>query len=244
MPRISRPRETFPAEKRPLERLRPEALEPCPESDVRVEPSCACRPATRSTAFVTGTSPASAAAGGRASRGSARAASGPARPRQYANEVSVRVRSRPSPTGYLHVGGARTALFNWLFARHEGGEFRLRIENTDTSREVAEAVEQIQGTLAWLGLAVDGDVTFRWSGGRGAGGRAAAGRGGQGLRGRGRDPLPHARRGRRPPGTTSCSAASRSRARSSRTSCSSARTAARPTTSSRRSRTRSTGSRT
>jgi glutamyl-tRNA synthetase len=71
------------------------------------------------------------------------------------------VRFAPSPTGYLHVGGAHTALFNWLFARHEGGEFRLRIENTDTSREVAEAVDQIQGTLAWLGLDHDGPVTFQ-----------------------------------------------------------------------------------
>jgi glutamyl-tRNA synthetase len=75
--------------------------------------------------------------------------------------MAVRVRFAPSPTGYLHIGGARTALFNWLFARHEGGEFRLRIENTDTSREVAEATEQIQGSLSWLGLAWDGDVTFQ-----------------------------------------------------------------------------------
>ena len=75
--------------------------------------------------------------------------------------MTVRVRFAPSPTGYLHVGGARTALFNWLFARHEGGEFRLRIENTDTGREVAEAVDQIQGTLAWLGLDIDGEVTFQ-----------------------------------------------------------------------------------
>jgi glutamyl-tRNA synthetase len=75
--------------------------------------------------------------------------------------VSVRARFAPSPTGYLHVGGARTALFNWLFARHEGGEFRLRIENTDVSREVAEAVDQIQGTLSWLGLDWDGEVTFQ-----------------------------------------------------------------------------------
>jgi glutamyl-tRNA synthetase len=73
----------------------------------------------------------------------------------------VRVRFAPSPTGYLHVGGAHTALFNWLFARQQGGEFRLRIENTDTSREVAEAVDQIQGTLAWLGLDHDGPVTFQ-----------------------------------------------------------------------------------
>ena len=67
----------------------------------------------------------------------------------------------PSPTGFLHVGGVRTALFNWLFARHEGGEFRLRIENTDTSREVAEAAEQIQESLRWLGLDWDGPVTFQ-----------------------------------------------------------------------------------
>ncbi len=75
--------------------------------------------------------------------------------------MAVRVRFAPSPTGYLHVGGARTALFNCLFARHHRGEFRLRIENTDTSREVAEAVDQIQGTLSWLGLDWDGEVTFQ-----------------------------------------------------------------------------------
>jgi glutamyl-tRNA synthetase len=67
----------------------------------------------------------------------------------------------PSPTGFLHIGNVRTALFNWLFARHEGGEFRLRIENTDTSREVEEATEQIQQSLRWLGLDWDGDVTFQ-----------------------------------------------------------------------------------
>jgi glutamyl-tRNA synthetase len=75
--------------------------------------------------------------------------------------MSVRVRMAPSPTGFLHIGNVRTALFNWLFARHEGGEFRLRIENTDTSREVAEATEQIQESLRWLGLDWDGDVTFQ-----------------------------------------------------------------------------------
>ena len=75
--------------------------------------------------------------------------------------MPVRVRFAPSPTGYLHVGGVRTALFNWLFARHEGGEFRLRIENTDTTREVAEAVDQIQESLRWLGLDHDGEVTFQ-----------------------------------------------------------------------------------
>jgi glutamyl-tRNA synthetase len=67
----------------------------------------------------------------------------------------------PSPTGSLHVGNVRTALFNWLYARHQDGEFRLRIENTDTGREVAEAAEQIQGSLRWLGLDWDGEVTFQ-----------------------------------------------------------------------------------
>jgi glutamyl-tRNA synthetase len=75
--------------------------------------------------------------------------------------VPVRVRFAPSPTGLLHIGGVRTALFNWLFARREGGEFLLRIENTDTSREVEESVEQIQRSLEWLGLDWDGDVAFQ-----------------------------------------------------------------------------------
>ena len=71
------------------------------------------------------------------------------------------VRFAPSPTGFLHIGGVHTALFNWLFARHEGGEFRLRIENTDTSREVEAATEQIQASLRWLGVDWDGDLTFQ-----------------------------------------------------------------------------------
>ena len=75
--------------------------------------------------------------------------------------MSVRVRMAPSPTGFLHIGNVRTALFNWLFARHEGGEFLLRIENTDTAREVYEATEQIQESLRWLGLDWDGPVTFQ-----------------------------------------------------------------------------------
>jgi glutamyl-tRNA synthetase len=73
----------------------------------------------------------------------------------------VRVRMAPSPTGLLHIGNVRTALFNWLFARNQGGEFRLRIENTDTNREVAEATEQIQESLRWLGLDWDGPVRFQ-----------------------------------------------------------------------------------
>jgi glutamyl-tRNA synthetase len=73
----------------------------------------------------------------------------------------VRVRMAPSPTGFLHIGGVRTFLFNWLFARQQGGEILLRIENTDTSREVAESVEQIQSSLRWLGLDWDGPVHFQ-----------------------------------------------------------------------------------
>src|SRR5919205_1285876 len=75
--------------------------------------------------------------------------------------MSVRVRMAPSPTGLLHIGNVRTALFNWLFARNQGGEFLLRIENTDTAREVFEATEQIQESLRWLGLDWDGPVTFQ-----------------------------------------------------------------------------------
>ena len=64
----------------------------------------------------------------------------------------VRVRFAPSPTGYLHIGGARTALFNWLYARHTGGTFVLRIEDTDTARNTQEAVDVIIKGLQWLGL--------------------------------------------------------------------------------------------
>jgi len=88
-------------------------------------------------------------------------APGALRARQYATDVAVRVRFAPSPTGFLHIGSVHTALFNWLFARHEEGEFRLRIENTDTSREVAAATDQIQESLRWLGLDWDADVTFQ-----------------------------------------------------------------------------------
>jgi glutamyl-tRNA synthetase len=67
----------------------------------------------------------------------------------------------PSPTGFLHIGGVRTFLFNFLFARGRGGECLLRIENTDISREVEEATEQIQRSLRWLGIEWDGPVTFQ-----------------------------------------------------------------------------------
>src|SRR5690349_3428486 len=75
--------------------------------------------------------------------------------------MSVRVRMAPSPTGFLHIGGVRTFLFNFLYARGRDGECLLRIENTDVSREVEEATEQIQRSLQWLGIEWDGPVTFQ-----------------------------------------------------------------------------------
>ncbi|HUF01958.1 MAG TPA: glutamate--tRNA ligase [Gaiellaceae bacterium] len=75
--------------------------------------------------------------------------------------MAVRVRMAPSPTGLLHIGGVRTFLFNWLFARGRGGECLLRIENTDTSREVEESVAQIERSLRWLGIDWDGETTFQ-----------------------------------------------------------------------------------
>ncbi|NLE94895.1 MAG: glutamate--tRNA ligase [Dehalococcoidia bacterium] len=76
-------------------------------------------------------------------------------------EQQVRVRFAPSPTGYPHVGNIRTALFNWLFARHHGGTFILRIEDTDTTRRVEGAVESIMDGLRWLGLDWDEGPVFQ-----------------------------------------------------------------------------------
>jgi len=78
--------------------------------------------------------------------------------------MAVTVRFAPSPTGFLHIGGARTALFNWLFARHHGGIFRLRIEDTDRARSTREAVDAIIDGLAWLELAWDGDIVLQSAG--------------------------------------------------------------------------------
>ncbi|MEP3018336.1 MAG: glutamate--tRNA ligase, partial [Tateyamaria sp.] len=71
---------------------------------------------------------------------------------------AVVTRFAPSPTGFLHIGGARTALFNWLFARRHGGTFLLRIEDTDRARSTPEATQAILDGMAWLGLDHDGDV--------------------------------------------------------------------------------------
>ncbi len=75
-----------------------------------------------------------------------------------ASDRPVVTRFAPSPTGYLHIGGARTALFNWLFARAHGGKFLLRIEDTDRARSTPEATEAIYRGLKWLGLDWDGDA--------------------------------------------------------------------------------------
>ncbi len=75
--------------------------------------------------------------------------------------TTVVTRFAPSPTGFLHIGGARTALFNWLYARHCGGRFLLRIEDTDRARSTAAATEAILDGLRWLGLDWDGDPVFQ-----------------------------------------------------------------------------------
>ena len=75
--------------------------------------------------------------------------------------MTVRTRFAPSPTGFLHIGGARTALFNALFARRHGGQYLLRIEDTDRARSTQEAVDQILDSLAWLGLSPDEPPVFQ-----------------------------------------------------------------------------------
>src|SRR5690349_11672764 len=74
---------------------------------------------------------------------------------------SVVTRFAPSPTGYLHIGGARTALFNWLYARHTGGKFLLRIEDTDRARSTKEAIDAILDGMRWLGLDWDGHEYYQ-----------------------------------------------------------------------------------
>ena len=69
--------------------------------------------------------------------------------------MKIKTRFAPSPTGYLHVGGARTALYSWLFARNHGGEFVLRIEDTDLERSTPEAIEAIMDGMNWLSLEWD-----------------------------------------------------------------------------------------
>ena len=72
-----------------------------------------------------------------------------------------RLRFAPSPTGYLHIGGARTALFNWLYAKQNDGQFLLRIEDTDLERSKTEYINQITDALSWLGLNWDEDIVLQ-----------------------------------------------------------------------------------
>ena len=81
--------------------------------------------------------------------------------RLSASDHSVVTRFAPSPTGFLHIGGARTALFNWLFARHHGGKFLLRIEDTDRARSTKEAIDAILDGMRWLGLDWDGHEYYQ-----------------------------------------------------------------------------------
>ena len=89
--------------------------------------------------------------------------SGSANDRAPTGGRGVVTRFAPSPTGYLHIGGARTALFNWLFARHHGGKYLLRIEDTDRARSTEPAIEAIFDGLSWLGLAGDEDAVFQFA---------------------------------------------------------------------------------
>ena len=82
---------------------------------------------------------------------------------QPAPDSKVVTRFAPSPTGFLHIGGARTALFNYLFARHHGGAFRLRIEDTDRARSTDAAIAAILDGMTWLGLDWDGDVVYQFA---------------------------------------------------------------------------------
>src|ERR1700680_2562628 len=79
------------------------------------------------------------------------------------SDMTVITRFAPSPTGFLHIGGARTALFNWLYARGRGGRMLLRIEDTDRERSTEPAVEAIFDGLKWLGIACDGDPIYQFS---------------------------------------------------------------------------------
>src|SRR5436190_22443284 len=144
--------------------------------------------------------------------------------------MTTRVRFAPSPTGYLHVGGARTALFNWLYARHEGGKFLLRIEDTDKARSTDEHTQVSLDGLTWLGLDWDEELVFQ--GARVKRHQETADR----LSPKARPTWTRARSGSgcrpaRSPGRMRCTAGFHSRVRTSRTSSSCARTARRSTTS-------------
>ncbi len=82
---------------------------------------------------------------------------------ELSDNKSIRVRFAPSPTGSLHIGGARTALFNWLFAKSNNGEFFLRIEDTDKERSSREMADEILRGLRWLGLNFNENIVYQSS---------------------------------------------------------------------------------
>ena len=77
------------------------------------------------------------------------------------NDGPIKVRFAPSPTGFLHLGSARTALFNWLYARHSGGKMLLRIEDTDKVRSEKRFLEEILADLKWMGIDWDGETIYQ-----------------------------------------------------------------------------------
>src|SRR5687767_9981304 len=110
-------------------------------------PCCSARPASRRSP----TSPAACCAGARSA----------SRSKAARTSLKVRTRFAPSPTGYLHIGGARTALFSWAYARRHGGAFVLRVEDTDLERSTQESVDAILHGLAWLGIDWDEGPFFQ-----------------------------------------------------------------------------------
>src|SRR5210317_248383 len=77
--------------------------------------------------------------------------------------MKVRTRFAPSPTGHVHIGNMRAAIFNWLFARHEGGQFLLRVEDTDRERSTPEAIQTLLDAMSWLGLEADEEPLYQSS---------------------------------------------------------------------------------
>ena len=82
-------------------------------------------------------------------------------PLDTSRTMSVRVRFAPSPTGHVHIGNIRVAIFNWLFSRHEGGQFLIRLEDTDHERSTPEAVQAVFNALEWLDLDADEEPIYQ-----------------------------------------------------------------------------------
>src|ERR1700685_130851 len=99
--------------------------------------------------------------GGRASRGGRSRTTSASKERATSTRMTTRVRFAPSPTGFLHIGGVRAALFNWLYARQKGGQFLLRIEDTDLERSEERFTQDILASMKWLGLTWDEEIIYQ-----------------------------------------------------------------------------------